>query len=395
MGSGQNWWGRQPPDYFQRHGGRVGADITRVNTPYGPVSVNKQVAPDLMGLTQDMQAAGIPGITKLGGFNDRQKRFGKGPSSHSYGAAVDMNDAVAQDPRTKAWINQHPQQWQDMLRRHNFAQYMPSDPNHLEWVGPQGGGRGTASAATPRWAGSLQNPAGPLTRGDRNMNPGNIKWGPDARAAGATGQDSQGHAVFPNVQAGIQAQANLLRRNYNNKTVPEMGRSYATDRGWAKGVMAAGGFRPNDRLNLNDPATMDRLQRAIWRQEGTHPQTAQRQAPGTAAATPGTMEQGARAMGFTPGQGSPEGRPLSQPTSTGPQASSTTYEDELRNRGQANVARQLAYVPGAGQLEAIARSALQPTHIGKDFAARRPSLGTQAGLSDIERLLYGWGGPSQ
>jgi Meckel syndrome type 1 protein len=115
----------------------------------------------------------------------------------------------------------------------------------------------------------------------------------------------------------------------------------------------------------------------------------------TAAATPGTAEQGARAMGFTPGQGAPEGRPLSRATSTGPQASSTTYEDELRNRGQANVARQLAYVPGAGQLEAIARSALQPTHIGKDFEARRPSLGTQAGLSDIERLLYGWGGPGQ
>jgi hypothetical protein len=274
MGSGQNWWGTSPPDYFQRHGGRPGADLARVNTPYGPVTLNRQAAQDFAGLTQDMQAAGIPGITKFGGYNDRGKRYGSGKSSHAYGAAVDMNDAVAQDPRTKAWIDQHPQQWQDMLRRHNFAQYMPQkDPNHLEWTGPNAGGRGTAAAgaATPRWANALQNPPGPLTRGDRNNNPGNIKWGPDARAAGATGVDDQGHAVFPNKDAGIQAQANLLTRNYNNKTVPEMGRSYATDPRWAHGVMAAGGFRPNERLNLHDPATMQRLQQAIWRQEGTHP----------------------------------------------------------------------------------------------------------------------------
>jgi hypothetical protein len=372
MGSGKNWWGTQPPDYFQRHGGRPGADITSVNTPYGRVSVNKQVAPDLQALTQDMQAAGIPGISKLGGFNDRGKRYGSGKSSHAYGGAVDMNDAVAQDPRTKAWIDQHPQQWQDMLRRHNFAQYMPQrDPNHLEWTGPNGGGRGTAVATAargPAWANALQNPQGPLTRGDRNMNPGNIKWGPDARAAGATGQDSQGHAVFPNVQAGIQAQASLLRRNYNNKTVPEMGRSYAEDRGWAKGVMAAGGFRPNERLNLNDPATMDRLQRAIWRQEGTHPQVAQ-----TAAAS--------------------RDQQLWQPTGTSPQASSTTYQDELIKRGQANTARQLGWLGTGSGPVGLARTTLAPTSIGRDWQ-NRPSLGAQAGVNDIERLLYGWGGPS-
>lgn len=126
-------------------------------------------------------------------------------------------------------------------------------------TGPQGGPQ--AGAPTGRMLGH--------TRGDRNNNPGNIKgrgW------PGQTGSDSGGHAIFSSPQEGAAAQAMLLRRRYNNMTVPEMQRAgYAENPGWARDVMRAGGFSPNERLYLDDPGTMQRLQRAIWRAEGTHP----------------------------------------------------------------------------------------------------------------------------
>jgi hypothetical protein len=284
--SAQNWWGTAPPDYFQKHGGQPGQNLTTVATPFGRVTANRRVADDLIGLTNDMKAAGVPGITKLGGYNDRGKRYGGGKSSHAYGAAFDINDQAGKmNPQLQGWIDQHPQQWQQMLRNHNFAQYMPrADPNHIEWVGP-GTGLNTrtvrAAPANPT-QGSPQ--AAPnMTRGDRNRNPGNIKMGPDAQRYGATGVDDEGHAIFPNVEAGIRAQADLLTRNYNGKTIPEMGRSYAEDPRWAHGVMAAGGFRPNERLNLRDPATVRRLQEAIWKQEGTHPFSIEEEAAKTRA----------------------------------------------------------------------------------------------------------------
>lgn len=146
-------------------------------------------------------------------------------------------------------------------------------------VAPQGGSTPDVSqlhaqAGTDRRGEQWQ------SRGDRNNNPGNIKMGPDAQAAGATGVDNQGHAIFPNWEAGEQAQKNLLRNRYNNMTIPQIfdhGRGYAQDPGWPRGVMQFGGFSPHERLDLNDPKTLDRLQRAIWRQEGTHPPADQAQ----------------------------------------------------------------------------------------------------------------------
>jgi hypothetical protein len=300
-----NWWGTKPPDYFQQHGGQPGQNLTTIATPFGRVTANRRVADDLIGLTNDMKAAGVPGITKLGGYNDRGKRYGAGKSSHAYGAAFDINDAAGKmDPRLQGWIDQHPQQWQQMLRNHNFAQYMPrADPNHIEWVGP-GTGLNTRTVRAPPTNPTQGSPqAAPnMTRGDRNRNPGNIKMGPDAQRYGATGVDDEGHAIFPNVEAGIRAQADLLTRNYNGKTIVEMGRSYAKDPRWAHGVMAAGGFRQNERLNLRDPATMRRLQEAIWKQEGTHPFSLEEEAAKTrAGGLPGVAGLVTGMMGDTAG----------------------------------------------------------------------------------------------
>ena len=48
------------------------------------------------------------------------------------------------------------------------------------------------------------------TRSDRNNNPGNIKYGKYAKAQGATGQDKDGFAVFPDPTLGHTAMYNLL-----------------------------------------------------------------------------------------------------------------------------------------------------------------------------------------
>ena len=132
---------------------------------------------------------------------------------------------------------------------------------------PKGSYADEHPGATP---GGIFNAFGRQTRGDRNNNPGNIKMGPDARAFGATGQDDQGHAIFPTKEAGDAAQASLLRRLYSGMTIAQMGMKYAEDPHWAAGVAAAGGYGLGDVPNMSDPAQMARLQRAIRQQEGTH-----------------------------------------------------------------------------------------------------------------------------
>ncbi len=67
----------------------------------------------------------------------------------------------------------------------------------------QGGGAPTAS---PNPSGS---PSG-APRGIRNNNPGNLRFGPFARSMGATGQDSDGFAIFGDPSTGTRAQEALL-----------------------------------------------------------------------------------------------------------------------------------------------------------------------------------------
>lgn len=58
------------------------------------------------------------------------------------------------------------------------------------------------------------------TRSDRNHNPGNIKFGKWAKDHGATGQDKDGFAIFPDDNVGTGAMKNLLKSSgYKNLTV--------------------------------------------------------------------------------------------------------------------------------------------------------------------------------
>ncbi|MCK1387358.1 hypothetical protein [Bradyrhizobium sp. 21] len=61
----------------------------------------------------------------------------------------------------------------------------------------------------------------------RNNNPGNIKYGDNAKAAGAIGRDNEGFAIFPDYQSGLQGMLNVLKRRYGNSTIDQAMQNYA------------------------------------------------------------------------------------------------------------------------------------------------------------------------
>lgn len=150
-------------NYFQRqHGFNLASAppasaMTRITTPFGPVTVNPMAARDVGGFFSDLQRQGAPtgpgGLQKLGSYNHRPMAYNKRlASSHAWGAAFDMNDKDGPiAPRMRQWINQNPQRWHDTLRRWNMTQPLPGkDPNHLEWTGPGAGGTRVAQGAGTR-----------------------------------------------------------------------------------------------------------------------------------------------------------------------------------------------------------------------------------------------------
>jgi hypothetical protein len=105
------------------------------------------------------------------------------------------------------------------------------------------------------------------SRGERNNNRGNMKFGPLARAFGATHADDKGFAVFPDQKTGDAAQDALLKSNaYSGLTLDQFGNKYSEGNpDWKKTVGAALGIGPHDIVNNNDP----RLPGAIRTAEGT------------------------------------------------------------------------------------------------------------------------------
>jgi hypothetical protein len=105
------------------------------------------------------------------------------------------------------------------------------------------------------------------TRGDRNNNPGNLKYGPLAKKFGATGADDKGFAIFPTRDAGSAAQESLVKSDaYSGLTLDQFAQKYAEgDAGWKKTVGGELGIKGGDVVNNNDP----RLVGAIRKAEGT------------------------------------------------------------------------------------------------------------------------------
>jgi hypothetical protein len=126
---------------------------------------------------------------------------------------------------------------------------------------------GDSGAARALSGGGGATTAGGNTRGDRNNNPGNLKFGPLAQAFGATGADDRGFAIFPNRLSGEEAQSALVKSDrYKGLTLDQFGNKYAEGSAdWKRTVGGALGIGAGDIVNNQDP----RLLGAIRRAEGT------------------------------------------------------------------------------------------------------------------------------
>lgn len=130
------------------------------------------------------------------------------------------------------------------------------------------------------------------TRGIRNNNPGNIKYGEFARRHGATGQDAGGFAIFPNAAAGLGAiNANLTsyaRQGINTPSAIAHRWSTTDQDAYTKRLAGLFGGDANKSLNLSDPAVLNALRNGIILQEnGKNPYSAEMLGGSGTAAAPG------------------------------------------------------------------------------------------------------------
>jgi hypothetical protein len=130
-------------------------------------------------------------------------------------------------------------------------------------------------------------PAGGTTRGDRNNNPGNIKFGPFAQAHGATGQDERGFAIFPTPSLGGAAQVALVTgTSYSGLTLDQFAARYAEgSQAWEGTVGGALGIRGGDIVNNQDPRLIDAIRRAEGTSQGARGAAAARGGGSTSTST--------------------------------------------------------------------------------------------------------------
>lgn len=105
--------------------------------------------------------------------------------------------------------NSRPRNWFDSVLPEGWVSFLTTGDSSVpvgqaEGSSTAGGGRGSTNPARVSGSGV------PSTRGARNNNPGNIEYGPFARAMGATGSDGR-FAIFPDLQTGTNALSQLMR----------------------------------------------------------------------------------------------------------------------------------------------------------------------------------------
>lgn len=156
-------------------------------------------------------------------------------------------------------------------------------------------------------------PNAPL--GIRNNNPGNLR---SSEFKGTVGVDSKGYGKFESPEAGLRAMAkNLLvqQEKHGLNTVEAIIDKYAppsenNTAAYISTVAKAIGVGPADKLNLKDPATMQRLMTAMIKHEnGVQPYSAEQIAGGAAAAIGGDTVPlpPAKTQGLNDGTRSPSG----------------------------------------------------------------------------------------
>ena len=110
-----------------------------------------------------------------------------------------------------------------------------------------------------------------LTRGERNNNPGNIKFSSGNNWQGQTGVDSSGFVIFDTAINGIRAIGKVLLSKFGRglNTVASVISDYSqTDVSvYINNVANSLGVNPNDIINLNDSGTLFGFVLAIIQQE--------------------------------------------------------------------------------------------------------------------------------
>jgi GH24 family phage-related lysozyme (muramidase) len=137
---------------FNRHSGQdpyqKRKDIVAVQTPYGKINVTKDAALAYQGFFNDLKTAGAP-LKTLGSYNIRQKNSagpghnpGKGYSEHSYGNAVDLDNAASLSKEMRDWLK-NPENAERFSRaKSDWGMKVPDgDEPHMEF-----GGRVSSSA---------------------------------------------------------------------------------------------------------------------------------------------------------------------------------------------------------------------------------------------------------
>ena len=116
-----------------------------------------------------------------------------------------------------------------------------------------------------------------LPAGMRNNNPGNIKWNDSVKWDGSVGpsknlDEGTPQVVFNSPEMGMRAMAlNLM--NYQNKyhldTISQIMSRYSPSNAKAaiKNISDGSGIGPDEKINLNDPATLQKIMRAVLVQE--------------------------------------------------------------------------------------------------------------------------------
>lgn len=111
-----------------------------------------------------------------------------------------------------------------------------------------------------------------LPRNLRNNNPGNIEYGPFAKKMGATGSDGR-FAIFPTMQAGEDAMANLLMSyaKEGNNTISKIVNKWAPGKennqaAYISSVSKQTGIDPNKPLNMGE---LGAVRQAMSKHEGS------------------------------------------------------------------------------------------------------------------------------
>ena len=114
----------------------------------------------------------------------------------------------------------------------------------------------------------------------KNNNPGNLKFGDFAKAAGATGADDRGFAIFPDGETGTQAMTKLLFEDprYKDLTLAEAIAKYAPasdgndPNNYTNFLSQQTGIQPGDKLSAVPVGERQSLIDAMIRMEGSQQQ---------------------------------------------------------------------------------------------------------------------------